>query len=937
MFRVDRSLELDGYKTSLSPYRLTDGDLDLRGGPKKYQFVDTPGGAGGVLLEPPKRDTIERPLSLYVYPRFTAAHTNQCTNPRPSGTTGWSAEGAGGTVMTDKTEEADPCIEFFTTGLAQEGGKFTFDATAEEWSGGMWVLADEGAPLKIRFDGEAETDFDATGDWQHVKTEGKTLTADPRSIQVLQRDTTSRVIKMRRCMLYIGATIPLDRDQRSAYWDGTSGDAEWTGDADASTSTTLIGADAMYHAMGVVAEKFDKAEAFAEVDGVTIVQRPYSSNYTNEAVLIGGEIAKAPLDHYLATAQRAQIDLKLYLRPEILGDEVLAGTLYKPAGCPLCDGFVTAGGQIPGPARLEISTPDATDQQLLVGGMQFRNANSSISALITRGGSLDVTELSGTITAGINEVQRITRSGTLSGGTGTFTLHGLTTSTITHSSDAATIQAVLEAHPYIGAGNVTVTGGPLSTTNVDITFIGKLAASNMTQLTWNNSLTGGGSATLSTVTVGMPGYAAANMVDAWTTICGTGNLSDVGDYRIVARVHDAATADQAGNSRLRLMWSIGEGGPVVRNTRDIGIPSAVGTECLVPLGVVSIPPAKQGTQRAKIWVEGRTEGTAGSEMRVVEIMRVPVGVSDWELASPATGTRTLTAYENFGATSGPLTADSATVGGAWAHIGGVSDGTDFTETAAPDNAVIRTKVSDNATDIRRGRGVLLGSATPSNVVIGVDADASVPSLAWQGLIGHGVDNDNFFTALWRKGLGASCEAIVFRVVGGAIQNLAYEFPSASGRLELSMFATGVWEFRIGEVLVASGIDSNLATGGALDDGKSGIIDWQTSATANTRTYRNFTVHALPAPNVVIPASSKKLIIHPDGSAQRESATGVYGELNSVIPNPPRLGPKGNASQTNRIAALISANNWATGSDPTSSALKVDVYHRPAFEVQQGAA
>jgi hypothetical protein len=777
-----------------------------------------------------------------------------------------------------------------------------------------------------------------------VKTEGITLTAATRSLQILQTDTGSRTIKVRRCMLYIGATIPLDRDRRAAYWDGTSGDAAWTGTADASTSTTLIGADAMYHAMGVVAEKFDKAEAFAEVDGVTIVQRPYSSSYSNEAVLVGGEVAKAPLDHYLATAQRAQIDLKLYLRPEILGDEVLAGTLYKPAGCPMCDGFVTAGGQIPGPARLEFTTPDSTDQQLLVGGMQFRNANSSISSLITRGGSLDVTGLSGTITAGINEVQRITRSGTLSGGTGTFTLHGLTTTTITHSSNAATIQAVLEAHPYIGAGNVTVTGGPLSSTNVDITFTGKLAACNMTQLTWNNSLTGGGTATLSTVTAGVPGYAAANMVEEWSTICGTGNLSDVGDYRIVARVYDAAAS--VGEARLRLAWSIGEGGPVVRNSRNIGEASAVATECLVPLGLISIPPAKQGTQRAKVWIEGRTEGALGSSMRILEIMRIPVGESDWTLTTPETGMSTSLMYENFGATSGALTGDTATSGQTWASMGGLTDADDFTETAAPDNSVIRTAANDAAVGtMKTGRGVVLGSTASTDVRVGVDlfAAASIDGGVHQGVIARLTDNDNFAGATYQARVSGSGSVLYcFIVVGGTVSYLQTKVTSlyvagTKRRIEFVVRSTGAWSISIDGVVEMSGHDSRFATGGALASGKSGLYDRQNSATGNTRTYSNFTVHALPAPNVVIPASGKKLIVHSDASAQREAATGVYGELNTVIPNPPRLGPKGNASQTNRIAAFISANNWEVGSDPTSNALKVDVYHRPAFEVQQGAA
>jgi hypothetical protein len=109
---------------------------------------------------------------------------------------------------------------------------------------------------------------------------------------------------------------------------------------------------------------------------------------------------------------------------------------------------------------------------------------------------------------GVAEVQRLTRAGTISGGSFTITVPAndlgpqSTTAAIAHNVNAAAIQAALELLPNVGSGNVIVTGGPVSTTNVDITFTGALRGYNLSQITHTSSLTGGGTLTPSTITAG---------------------------------------------------------------------------------------------------------------------------------------------------------------------------------------------------------------------------------------------------------------------------------------------------------------------------------------------------------------------------------------------------------------------------------------------------
>lgn len=120
-----------------------------------------------------------------------------------------------------------------------------------------------------------------------------------------------------------------------------------------------------------------------------------------------------------------------------------------------------------------------------------------------------ITYAAGTILGeliGNNEVQLLTRAGTISGGTWTLTFGGQTTSAMAYNADAATIQAAIEALSTVGAGNILVTGGPISTTNVTLTFVNKLGYTNVTAVTVDiTSITGGGSLTPSTTTAGSSG------------------------------------------------------------------------------------------------------------------------------------------------------------------------------------------------------------------------------------------------------------------------------------------------------------------------------------------------------------------------------------------------------------------------------------------------
>lgn len=119
---------------------------------------------------------------------------------------------------------------------------------------------------------------------------------------------------------------------------------------------------------------------------------------------------------------------------------------------------------------------------------------------------------------GTAEVQTLTASGTVSGGTYTITLGGQTTAPIAYNASAATVQAALEALSNVVPGDVLVGGGAFPAAPLTFTFFGNYIGDAPTLTTTTTGLTGTTpGAAFTTTTPGVAGAAdgrqtAANIV-----------------------------------------------------------------------------------------------------------------------------------------------------------------------------------------------------------------------------------------------------------------------------------------------------------------------------------------------------------------------------------------------------------------------------------------
>ena len=929
------SLYLDGFDSTLaqsvSPYAINQGAIDLSPAARKYDWTETGYSAGSAMVGEGRMGNVERSWPLQVRARFTSTHTNLVTNPRPySVVTGWQAEGAGSTV-TYASVATENVIQAVTTGSADEGMETSFTGTVAAYSAGVWVKVNTGtAPIEVLFDGETATAGTATTDWQFFKTENITLTAATRYLQIIQTDTGSRTIYVKMAGVVLSSTYP-------GYLDGACGDARWNGTAHASTSTALTGQDAIDLAYDQLAELGEKAiynsnVESSETGGTGLVGHWTPRGATKGRTLLTvkavevGDLSYG-YDHHNNNVARSE--LRLVCHPYALGPEQTWATGSKAAGAPALEMNITGvDGAIKGPATVKFTAGSSQDQRFALFGIQGRDYVSGTS-LILRAADLGVSGYSGALTTKTDEVQTLSRTGTPASGTFTLTLDGKTTSAIAYNATAATIEAAIEALANVGTDNVACTGGPINTTDVVCTFANDLAGCNVSLMTVTDSV-GGGDITNALTTTGVPGYVSASLFDEWTTICDTGNLTHVGSYRVWARVYDNAPTSDIYTARVRLTWGVGDS---QTQTNDSVVAPAVADYSLVDLGQVHIPTTPTGTQRWKGLIEGKTSGTGGNTFRVVDVMFVPMetGAGEVKMVTP-TGS-TLSMLDNFGATAGGLTGDAATLGGNWASMGGLTDAVDFTESGAPDNAVIRTEASDTATDVRYGRGVVLGTGTPTNVTVSVRAHAPLAPSVYRGVIAHLTDNDNFVAACV-----TSTSFTAFKVKTGTASTLA---TVATGSIDavvlLTIMATGSWFASLDGVVLLSGTDTDFASG-TLSSGKSGIIDWNTTSDTDTRNYSEFRV-SIPTAETFAVYKSQDLQFRPTGDALREDSagSGIYTPLgNATISHLPELTPSGSLGITNRVLMLTSRNNPDLASDPLPDAFDATILGRPVFALARSS-
>jgi hypothetical protein len=337
-----------------------------------------------------------------------------------------------------------------------------------------------------------------------------------------------------------------------------------------------------------------------------------------------------------------------------------------------------------------------------------------------------------------------------------------------------------------------------------------------------------------------------------TQAAGGGNhLRHVGTYRVYGRF--LRPLSNTGEVSVCLEWGEGDLRRRSQNTPVTWAPEE--TEELwriADLGLVYLSKAVSGSQRWEGKVLAKST-VAGDDLYLDCLMLFPVdegyGTSKTvlQLDSPSA----LLAQDPFAQSAGALTGKVAALGGTWS---GAGDADDFSVTGTE---AIRTAVSDVAATPRYA---ILGTAAYGNIVhrlhVATDnkpwatEDVFFGSLVryidvnnWVALLvtrtqsenWPGVNANRYSAQLWKKvaGTKSAVAGSIFSLMPGAAVNTG---TPVLAFLELIVLTNGFWQVGFNGTAMRAGIDAAFNESGALKEGKVGIYDGKTSASAETRSY-----------------------------------------------------------------------------------------------------
>lgn len=420
----------------------------------------------------------------------------------------------------------------------------------------------------------------------------------------------------------------------------------------------------------------------------------------------------------------------------------------------------------------------------------------------------------------------------------------------------------------------------------------------------------------------------ADTSPSWLALCSTGDETHVGIYRVKARVY--ATSEDI---QIRLAWRPGDS-PHSRNPATT-VPVA-NQWAEVDLGSIYLPESVLGAQR---W-EGRVEfmnPSSASTLDVDTLFLVPAeryGLARSPLTSFDAVPGTVAVADEFSQTvsggSDPLNGITARVGGAWATTG---EATDFV-VEDTGHSVQRSVITDTA--IGDGRFAVIGSAV-TDCAVQVQAKASASNVATSmRVVARYVDKDNCVQLFWtsngvvkvQKRIAGSYVALVADIRSPYLAAIDHYY-----LFKLVVSAGGNWAAYVSgssaaPTLLASGFDSDLATGGTLASGKVGIAD-ANPGTASTRTFDNFAAWTLEADAAIF--SGQSIEFRHDDTLRENSAGTLYGRPPSYRGSRFFIPQAGDEGKVTRVAAKARRNDVADFPDTSiADSTSLTVLYTPRF-------
>lgn len=436
-----------------------------------------------------------------------------------------------------------------------------------------------------------------------------------------------------------------------------------------------------------------------------------------------------------------------------------------------------------------------------------------------------------------------------------------------------------------------------------------------------------GSATTRTGAYSSSGVIRTSLATSPLGCCEATGLTHKGRHKVKARLY----GDGTGPIYVRLAWRVGSGGWSRSSWRQLQ-----GLDAFYELDLGYVEGSEDGTLTVRV----EAYSDFGDTLDVDYLLMIPAYLYAKAKGETDAVAATVAAYDLFNQADGNLDAPKAAdLGGNWAEANKTAG--DGFQVEDADHTLRRTKTGDSY--YYSGCFAYLGS-TVAGCSVKVELKFSrVPTLNWAGpyydsafgvLARYGGTNTWLALLLrtyWVIEAGWVSTLALLKNVSGTITALQEEESAFYGvtnywyKLQLDVAANGTYVTYINGLQWRTGYDADLATGGALDDGKCGIYDAWTDSASCTRYYNNYlamtpsstaTTHVVDASGAVILGSDS--IARADGTRPPQFE-------GSYLTCP----PAGREDRTHRLAVKMRRADVDTSADANiADGQRVDVTVTP---------
>lgn len=435
-----------------------------------------------------------------------------------------------------------------------------------------------------------------------------------------------------------------------------------------------------------------------------------------------------------------------------------------------------------------------------------------------------------------------------------------------------------------------------------------------------------------------------NLSTSWTPVLSTNLLAGTylthqGTYRLMARVYTTSATPPY----LRFIYDVGDlTGPTENDQVAIPGPSNF---YLVDLGEVRLDAAPVGTHRWQGAIQAM--GAAGGENVYIDRLWFwPMDEACFTGTAPidsSVGLAGCAARDEFNQSSGNLDAPKAApIGGNWAEAG--RTGAAGFQIDSISHILKRTQIGD-ADETGGGTYALSGVAAFTSQVVKVDIQVDrIPGSGGVGqissVLARYIDTNNFWRFSYVPSNVGHPQIRVEKKVAGVLtllKSINMDGWQGSQYYTLQIFAgkTGVWAAYVflsggspGDA-IAIGMDSDLATGGALASGKPGVYDGYADAVVTgTRRYDNFAAW-VPTLDAAVYAN-QSAYLRTDGN-YRESSDGLsVGPIADPTGDLLRLPVSGDEGRPVEMMVKLSPGDFDQVPDSSNGKVSARISYRPSW-------